>query len=639
MICLLALPGDLRAERSIRLDPLRGEIFTESEGSRRRAGSATSTRELEIETGFRLRQTGAIINRRIGTFSVQIEPTYSVTKLSGSERSENSQSVSLDYSLAATALQGTPGPVGFTGDFSRNTGTTRGDLGSQRDFDLLRGSISANWKTPIFPSTLRFSQRSEESEFRSAFSSVPTIRDEVLRSLSYTGRSRKLNVLLEHEWFDDRRKSINNDRVQDRANIRHRFQWGKGSSLFSNLTFFDRRGFNPSRSLLLNETAHIKHTDSVDSTTTYQFNSDQRDTTTLRHTGSFGLRHRLYTNLTTRLGLNGSRQESDVGDENLYGANLGLGYRKKIPWEGTLTAGVDGGYKITDRRSQGGLQQVVDESHAVPATLVVVLNQRFIDPATVIITSAVCAVVCVEGVDYTVVQVANNLTEIRVTFGGAINVGDTILASHSFQVQPSLRFSTLTTRYNLGLDFGWVAVFYSDSRSNDTAVSGAAGEFLNDTRDTRTRIVFRWRGRDIRATLSAEDRFIKSGRSKTDTLDIGQTLSYKITPRLNLSVGASEIFSESTGRETTGLSANMSLRWFPFRNLVITPLVRFDSLAERGEAAFGGNREDRFLEAGFDLRWRWRRIEVLLDYRHNMRTGLDVERTEDRVFLRFVRRL
>ena len=65
---------------------------------------------------------------------------------------------------------------------------------------------------------------------------------------------------------------------------------------------------------------------------------------------------------------------------------------------------------------------------------------------------------------------------------------------------PGRRFSTLTTRYNLGLDFGWVAVFYSDSRSNDTAVSGAAGEFLNDTRDTRTRIVFRWRGRDIRAT-------------------------------------------------------------------------------------------------------------------------------------------
>ena len=639
IICLCALPSDLRAERLIRLDPLRAELISEYEGTWRRAGSATSTRELEAETRLRLRQTGVIIDRRIGTFAVQIEPTHSVARLSGSEQPENTQTVNLNYSIAASALQGTPGPVGFTGDFSRSTGTSRGDLGTQRDFDLLQGSISANWKTSIFPSTLRFSQRAEESEFRSAFSTVPTKRDEVLRSLSYTGRSRKLNVLLEHEWFDDRRETVAGDRVQDRANIRHRFLWGKGSSLFSNLVFFDRRGFNPSRSLRLNETADIKHTNNLDSTTSYRFNFDQQDTTAIGHAGTFGLRHRLYSNLTTRLSLNGARQESDVADQNIYGANLGLDYRKKIPWDGTFTAGVQSGYSISDRRSQGGEERVVDESHVVPAVLVVALNQRFIASMTVIVTSAGCAVVCVQGVDYNVVRVANNVTEIRVIFGGAIAAGDTILASYAFQVQPSARFSTLTTRYNAGLDFGWVAVFHSQTRSSDTAISGAADEFLNDTQDIRTRLVFRWRGDDIRATLSAEDRFIKSGNSKTDSLEIAETLSYKITPRLNFNAGASQIFSQSAGREAISLSAGASASWFPISNLVISPRVKFSSLSERGDVAFGGNREDRFLEAGFDVRWRWRRIAVVLDYRHNVRTGLDVERTEDRVFLRFVRRL
>ncbi|MFQ5773639.1 MAG: hypothetical protein ACE5GS_03890 [Kiloniellaceae bacterium] len=639
LIALLATASEAQAEaeKVVHLDPLEWETSVDFDGTWRRTGTQ-STSNREVETGVRLRQSGFGLDPRIFRFAVEVEPKVSRGDFSGADQDEVRDGLFLNYNINANVLQGTPGPVSFDVQAGRTNDTTEGSLGNRSEFDLGTRSLGVNWKTTIFPSTLRYSERSLEQTFRSGLTGATFERDDVLRTVSLRGRSSKLDLSLDRDWLDDQVEGRDFDYTSNRARAGHRFRWGKGSQLTSRVDYFDRNGFNSFENLSLDETADIQHTADLRSTTSYRFTSFTQQTTTTENAGAFSLTHDLYDNLTTTGHASGSFRDSDVLDELEYETGLNLNYRKQIFWGGRFNAGAGAAYRITDRRSQGGFQEVVDESHVVPATGIVILDRRFVDPSSIVITDATGTLVLTQGADFTVSPAAEDLTEIFVLPGGQVAPAETILASYSFEVLPSLKFSTVPYHYRASVDFGWITVFHRASQSNESLISGTGESVLVDREDSTTGVQLRWDRASTRATFSAEKRFQSTGAFETDALDFDQSLIYTMSRGTTLNLSLSEVFSESTNRTTDLYTADLSLRWLPWSNFSLRPHVGFWLRDDEGATVTEGTRREHFVVGGLDLRWFWRKLELGVRYEHNRRGGDITESSEHRVMVTLIRR-
>lgn len=622
------------------LDPMQWELTTKVDGRWRRSIQPGQTsREREIETGVRLRQTGAVLDRRIATFGLEIEPVQTKGRFTSNTVSDDRDANTLNYSATVSALHGTPFPFGFTGNASQSTGTTESSLGARSEFTSTNRGVAANWKSRYFPSTLSYDERSIDSLFTSAFNNNRSERDEVVRTLKYHGRSSKMDFSLERSMLDDRIQGRDRDYNDTRARLGHRLRWGKGSRLHSRFRYNDRTGFNPRTRVNLNESAYIQHTKNLNSNSSYQFASTKTTNTTTSHAANVSLTHKLYNSLTTTGGVSGTYSESDFSETKSYSGNLGLGYIKRIPWGGTFSAGVGGSYGITDVKSQQALLDVIDESHVVPASLIVVLDNRLIDVTTIIVTDAPGVVTFTEGVDYTVADAGGGFTQLNIILGGGINAADTILVSYKFQSLPSVKISTRSFNWRTELDYGWISVFHSESRTDQNRISGASDTFLTDDRETRTGIELKWEDGPTRARATGEKRFTKTGGFETDALEFDQSLSHRFSRDATFAIGTAQTFTESNNQTVDFYSGDASFFWHPIRNLTIRPNARLWLRKDQGTAATGDDRFERLKGVGLDARWNWRKIEVLLRYNHDARKASGgTDTVEDRITVTLIRR-
>jgi hypothetical protein len=637
LVCLLAATSTSQAQEWLRLDPTDWEVFVDFDGRWRRNENSQSTRDREVETGVRIRQSGYSLDRQIATFSLELEPRFLRGDFESPGISQTRDGEFVNYSGDVSVFHGTPFPFSFAAHASRVSGTIDGSLGSRSDFTSENRRLAVTYKNRAFPSTLEYLERLVDQTFQPGFGAVASQRDDILRTVRLKGRSSKMNAALEQSWFDDRVVTTDRDYQSTRANVNHRFNWGKGSTLHSRVDYFTRSGFQGYDKLDIAETARIRHTDSLTSSTAYRFQALSQQLDTIEHQGEFVLTHRLYRNLTTSLRAKGARVDSDAFNEDEYEGGLDLNYTKKIFWGGRFGAAAGAAYRLTDRDSTGALLDVVDESHVVPATLDVILDQRFVDRTTVVVTDGAGVIVFVEGVDYDLVAIADDFTEIRAIPGGQINASDTILVSYRFESLPSVRFATVPYHYSVSLDFDWIRLFHRFSASEESLIAGQGESLLIDRRNRSTGVELRWARPPARATLTAEQRFSKSGAFETDSLNFGQSFAYTLSPTARLTFTASQIFSTSAGRDTNLYNANVSVRWRPYRNLSIRPHLSAWVREDEGSAITGGRREEQFFSGGFELRWTWRKIEVSLRYEHIRRQGTITDTDEDRVMLRLVR--
>ncbi len=630
----------LPVEQWIHLYPIEWELTSKFDGSWERSiRSGQTSREREMETGLRLKQRGDVLDRRIATFDIEVEPVTSTGRFTSATTNEDREGDFLNYVGSASILHGTPGPVSFTAHMARATGTTEGSLGARTESTNEDQSVAAHWKTRVFPTTLSYEERFTDSTFRSGLNANSSKRDDAVRTITLKGRSSKMDASIERASLDDRIPGRDRDFNDTRGRLNHRLRWGKGSRLYSRLHYFDRNGFNPSTRLNLDESAHIQHTKNLTSDSSYQFASTKQTVTTTSNSANINLRHKLYDSLTTNAGVSGSLVDSDFSESTTYNGNLGVGYSKRIPWGGTFSAGVGGGYGISDNKSQQTLLDVIDESQVVPATLIVVLDSRFIDVTTIVVTDAASVVTFTEGVDYTVAPTSGDLTELRIILAGGISAADTILVSYKFQSLPSLKFSTRTFNWQTGLNFGWISVFHNESRSDQNLISGAGGTFLTDDRDNSTGIELEWDEGPARARASGEKRFRKTSGFETDSLEFNQSLSYRFSRDATLAFGASESFTEGNNRDTDFYNGTVSLFWQPIHGLTIRPNAELWLRKDKGESVGNGERFERFKGVGIEAHWNWRKIEVRLRYNHDARKASGgTDTVEDRITLTMVRR-
>jgi hypothetical protein len=527
-------------------------------------------------------------------------------------------------------LQGTPGPVSFNAQATRNSGTSDFRLGSESDFENEHQRLGLNWKTSAFPSTFSYTERFLDETFRSGFSGAISEREERLRTMSFKGHSSKTSVALEHNDLDD--LAFDKDFTEERARLSHSARWGKGSHLNSRVEYVDREGFQGYENFYLAEGARLQHTKNLYSSYAIDHSSVTRDSETERNSVSLGLTHRLYQNLTTSFALSGADTEFDFGDQNERGVRLDLNYNKKIAWGAKLSASVGAGRRITDRMATGGLFEVIGEQHVVDLTTIVVLTERFIDTTTIVVTDAAGIVVFTEGADYIIVPAANNVTEIQILPAGLINVGDTILVDYKFDSAPSLEYSTDNFSYRIGLDFGWISFFHRAFSSDQDLISGTAASFLTDRRDSISGVQFRWNRPGTEARFDVEIQSLRSGDFESDSTILRQSLRYTWSTKMDLILSATETFTESNGTEFELYVADVSVRWRPRRRLTLTPRVGTWYRDEPDVST------QRFFTAGLDLQWTVRQLHVTATLEHNSWGGTTNDSDENRLLFTVSRR-
>lgn len=643
---LQGIAADARAEDWFFFSPLTGELELGYTGAWNQNESASDTQSAEFTERLRLRQNGYILDPRIASFAVDIAPAFTQTDFSDDTGTRSADEETLNYGASLRAFQGTPGPFGFNAEARRSTGTSDGGLGSQSDFDIESRSVLVNWKSRAFPTTLRYSETFTDQTFRSGLSTITSERSDALRTVTLNGRSRKLDVFLERAELENLIAPPDEDTTTDAARLRHMLRWGEGSQLTTNMSYTDRTGgANAYERLSIDESVAIKHTKNLSTSTSYNFESIEQAAKTDRHRGDFRITHRLYDSLTTTANVFGSIQETEqITRERQNGGGLNLAYRKRIPWEGTLTAGLGGSYTVTDRETTNGLLAIIDESHLVEATTIgFLLNQRFIVQSSVIVTDSVTGLPYAPGSDYLVVSASGDLTDIQIVPSGAIAAAAsvspiTVLVSYDYQPLPSQELSNTTYNYNLGLDFGWIRLFHRENVSNQDRISGAAASFLADRRSTTTGLGLKWTGGRNRASLLAERRFERIGTFDTETYSFRELLTYVMARNASLTASASQDFIESDGTESELYTANLSMLWRPRYYLTVKPFLTAWTRSDEGASVTGGRRDENFVSAGVDADWRYGRITANMRYNHDINSGDSPDRTQDRVMLTLKRK-
>jgi len=600
--------------------------------------------DYEREFGVSLSQEGYVSDPDLAWFQLNVEPSITREDTETNSITTEEDGDELDYLLQISLLQETTVPVGFDVEVQNSTNLVTGSLGSRYDNVINSKQASVDWKTKVFPMSLTYREELLEQDFRSSLSSQISSRDEDLQSWVIQGGSSKLDLRLEQKTLDDRVVTRDNDFELSQGHINHWLPWGRKSELRSRLNYSDNTGYNPYKRLSLDETARIQHTDNTFSRTSYRYYSLTQNIETVKQLGKFELHHNLYNNLTTIASVEVDSTHSESLDEKNQLTDLRSQYHKQDLFGANVNAGLGISYELTDRDSNVGLVDVVDESYVVPLGGEVTLNTRFILTSSIIVTNADSTLVYGEGLDYNVIDLVNDLTEIQIIPGGQINEGETIRVTYQADSLPSQEFSTTQARYNFGIDLGWIQFSHSDSKSNDSLISGADESFLNDSRITSTGIEFRWNLINYDIFLGAERRFILSGGFESTIYTYRQTFSWIYSSDARWNLHTIESFTQQDDRERDLYSLDLSLDWRPLPSLSIRPTLGFWKRQSTEVASGSGNSDDEFMTAGFTLHWNYRQVVMNFSYFRNQRTTLtdptatESQLDEDRVMFKLVRR-
>lgn len=614
--------------------PQQWELTLDFDGRRRTVENGTTT-DMDFEEKLRFRQDGYVLDPGIGTFSLDATFAFEQGRSSGYNSSGDSSGTFADYNLRASALQGSTIPVNGYGGATRSSGTLDGSLGRRTEFLNETRDLTVNYRNAYFPSSLRYSERHLDEETTSGLSNTRTEQANTLRTLRYSGRSRKMEVSLEENRFNDRAATTDNDYSETTGKGTHKFRWGKGSNLNTNLLFLRRSGFRKRRLLDLSESAKLRHSSKLETSYRYHYSDLKTETNTVTNEGAVGVTHRLYKNLTTNLNFSGSSEDAELSETQKYDAKLDFDYQKRVIWNGRLTAALGAGYGITDRVSTEGTLQTIDETHTVGVSLVVTLVQRFIDSATIIVTNQAGTVTYTEGTDYNVVSIAENRTELEILAAGLINNGDTILIDYNYQTLPTAKFSSIPYLFRAGLDFGWISAQQSFSGTKESLISGPDDSSLNNDFLMETRAGLKWDSYPIDARFTATRRYRKLDTSSTKSITLNQSLSYTLSRKAVFSSGANQDFTTSSARDSQTFSADASLNWRPLRGLIVRPGLRAWKRRTESET---GDTSETFMRGDVSVDWRVRQIVLRFLYSHDYRSGTLTNSTEDRIKFTISRR-
>jgi hypothetical protein len=465
--------------------------------------------------------------------------------------------------------------------------------------------------------------RQEEVDQRFTLAPFVARLDERRRIARLTGSREWERQSLDLAYEFNRREDLVNDAASfdlQQGDLRHRLLFGDDLQdvLLSTGRYYNTTGSFDARSILESETLRLVHGLGFSSQLSYLFADLQvRGATTRTHSGSATLTHQLYQSLTTNLGATGTRSSFDQGEVTSYGPFLDLAYRKRIPWNGVVSAGAGAAYQLQDQNLPGGMISVFQEQHVFNEPAPFFLDNPAVDETSISLSDAGATTIFDQGFDFFVTLIGNRIQIDRNPLG-RILPGQSVLVSYDFRVPANLRYSDLTTHYDIALDYPWAGVFYVHSKVDSTLLAGQSAEgFIEDITDDRVGFEVRTPS-ERRLTFAARQEYerYRSERLSFNAFELSQLVSYPLAGDVNLSLSAGESFFDfSNPNRTTQIYFGRGLAtWRPL------PAVFVEGFAGLRALQDSLSTDTRFLEGGFRARVHVGQIEATLGYTHAART-------------------
>lgn len=514
--------------------------------------------------------------------------------------------------------------------------------------------LASNLYIPSFLS-YRQTQSTQESTTSGVVSRQERIRD----NIRYEGQRGWNNseVELLYEFIDETDEVVSDLSYESHeGNLNYSLDFGQDLNWHwdSRLRHFERTGSSDLTTSTADELLRIDHRDNLGSDLRYAFTRTETPSgTNSTHSGSALLRHELYESLTTVAELNGRFQRLPEGAVDTYTGRVNVGYRKRLPGDGRLLIGLEGGLQYQDQRFDAAEGLVLQETltAATPFALPLRLENPFVVEATVVVTKIATGPLpagCIAppgpptplivGRDYRLRDVGDSTEVVPIACDGltpGINPGDTIAVDYSFATPGDLAVSALNWRTDVSVDYGWIRPFFSHEQANQNLVSGTDGQFLNDRQSDTLGVELSHQVERLRGAVVAEANRYRSDRLTFDSVRAAQQLSVRLSRRLDLNVNGEQSRTEfEDPTRTSDTFAGRARLSYTVNANVVTELssglrVLEDTLYPREQVG----------EVALRSRLQWRRLEVLPALEWFDRERGDTTTQEIRVTLSVIRRL
>lgn len=617
-LCAGAVPGQI-----IRYDPRGAEVGTTFQGVWRglvTGESFTSQYYSEwVELGF----AGEVADPRIFHYTLRISPTLS--QQSVSSFSDDLRTRNIHINFAGTLFQAGRAPISLVA--TRSSGIWRG--GTTGDREHTQSSLGASlwYNNRWLPVRLGVGRRSTRGSWRT--NGTPPIRqDERIRDVRVTAANRKLELRFDRQSFEDRIFGLTYT-TEDRSAL-HTLRWGKGSRLVTSLESLARAGFGAYTVSLWREQLHIQHTGTASSDLFYTRRRSRAGRQPVLGQDYGGSSQAGIRWFQLGVGWNAGTTEFEGGRSKRQSLAPSLGVSLPLPLGGVFTAnGFSGIETLSIEATEGGNIDVLDERQEVPELRGFFLDQRFIDPATVVVRSEDQAIQYLVDRDYRLIE-AGSLLRVVIPLGSRIDVGDVLLVSYRHGLVGEGEERARKEGYRAALRLGGFSVRRSEQRRsmNKNNEDGVTGLF--DTYEALTTVGLRQATPVGRFLLEAS----RSKRRGPTYSDVTEEVRANYTATLGpaaafLSASASRSRSDmseltsvfGSGGFATRLSTSLELK-----AQVDAWRFRQDGALIEGTAIGSVTANWRF--GSMDTEWRWEHIR-----RENGTFG-----TENRVWARVVRR-
>jgi hypothetical protein len=515
-------------------------------------------------------------------------------------------------------------------------------------FRLREDSILQDLGVPYFSSTVGV--RQEHSKEDTTILGQTFKRDETRTILNYEAgkgfETADLNFRYEFTDQQDKEQTTGDFRSHT-AELGYSLDFGENLNRrwTSRFNYFARSGLARSTFLSADEQLRIDHYENLFTDYRYVVSRIETDAgATTTQNGTARAQHRLYQNLTTAATAQATLQDLPNGKRKSYAGQLDLDYQRAIPWNGRLTAGTGARYQIDDNQIDTSRIDVVDESHTAPNPLGgnagFLLGNPFVIVSTIVMvdTRGGGRLPTTLGVDYLIVQEGDSTKIVPLAASPVILAGDPLAVSYSYEVAPSLRFSTVTWRANLGADFRWIAMFLSHEQSDQSLLSGRDGRFLDDRTVDTARLELRGDWERVRASASAQYQVQESTRLAFTSWQYGQFLTFLPLSDLVLSLTGQEAFYNYTipERRSTSLSTRADLTWSPAWSALAGLFV--NAFASLRTSEDSGLPSETVRETGIRIRWTRGKIDVVPTFTWVDRERGTAQSTDMRFELKVTRR-
>ena len=505
------------------------------------------------------RSSGWVYHPALVTFTIDLRPQFLSKKLEFSSGSQTRDKVDFfGYSVGTTWFKDKRYTI------SLNSNRDRVDSSSSLATDVTTESRGDRAvlaiKNPILPTRLTYTDSKTVTEgfFRTEFSQ----KRWQLESEMETGKSEtKLTVADMQQERLIRDVETASDRFL--ATVTNNYAFSADAKLNSILTIADfEAGELSSNSITnLNSNLQLSHRENLHSF--YSINLNKNDVQEYGSRSAMiqaGLRHLLYENLTTSLGVTGSQTNFPTGDITAYGGALGFAYNRRIPW-GLLSADWSVAETIQDNQVQADFIQVLDESQTFEGiSTTIILDNIDIDSDSVDLTDTSRAIVYVRGIDYEVESVGRSTVITRDPFAG---IGDdaTVLVTYNRLANAPAKTGLTGNSYGMQLTL-WenkFRLFFRGSRFEERLIEGL-GLFeprFDRTERTGAQLNLHW----SITSVEFEDR--KSTTTPLKRRTIRQSFQFRPWPVFSFSFGGQLDKTElvDTGEEYESRGANIGIGW------------------------------------------------------------------------------